>query len=212
MHPLLAPAAGLLARWQGREALHCGAFVAAGGAWGLTGANEAGKSTLLATLALAGTPVLTDDLLVVDAAGIAYAGPRCVDLRELVVVGGDVAARVRSVRAGTRWRLDLVPVGPTAPLRGWFFLDWGDRVEAVPCPARERFARLGEQRRWPMLPADPHTLLELAVLPAWILRRPRGAQHMPAVLARLLEVAARTIGGANPPAAKEAPDVQAQPH
>ena len=191
VHPLLSPAAGLMARWMGREAFHCGAFLAAGRAWGLTGANEAGKSTILAAMALAGTPVLTDDLLVVDHAGMAYAGPRCIDLRELDVVGGDVATRVRTVRSGTRQRLGLPPVQAAAPLRGWFFLDWGDVVEAVPCSARERFRRLGAQRRWPVLPADPRALLELASLPAWILRRPRGPQHMPELLACLLRLAAR---------------------
>ena len=191
VHPLLSPAAGLMARWLGREAFHCGAFLAGGGAWGLTGANEAGKSTILAALALSDTPVLTDDLLVVDRAGVAYAGPRCIDLRELDVVGGDVATRVRTVRSGTRQRLGLPPVPAAAPLRGWFFLDWGDVVEAVPCSARERFLRLGAQRRWPMLPLDPRVLLELASLPAWTLRRPRGAQHMPDVLACLRRVADR---------------------
>jgi hypothetical protein len=192
VHPLLAPAAGLMARWLGREAFHCGAFLdAAGGAWGLTGANEAGKSTILAAMALSGTPVLTDDLLVVDRAGMAYAGPRCIDLRELDVVGGALATRVRAVRSGTRQRLGLAPAQSAAPLRGWFFLDWGDMVEAVPCSARERFLRLGAQRRWPMLAADPRALLELACLPAWILRRPRGAQHMPDVLACLRRVAGR---------------------
>ena len=190
VHPLLAPAAGLMARWIGREAFHCGAFVAAGGAWGLTGGNEAGKSTLLARLALAGTPVLTDDLLVVDKRGVAYAGPRCVDLRELDVVGGDVALRVRPVRDGTRQRLALAPVQAHAALRGWFFLEWGDAVEVVPCSARERFARLGKQRRWPMLAADPRALLDLAALPAWILRRPRGERHMAAALDCLLRTAA----------------------
>lgn len=185
VHPLLSPAAALMARWLGREAFHCGAFLAAGAAWGLIGANEAGKSTILAAMALSGTPVLTDDLLVVDRAGVAYAGPRCIDLRELDVVGGDVATRVRPVRTGTRQRLALPPVHAAAPLRGWFFLDWGDVIEAMPCSARERFLRLGAQRRWPMLAADPRALLELASLPAWTLRRPRGAQHMPDVLACL---------------------------
>ena len=201
VHPLLAPAAGLMARWLGREAFHCGAFLAAGEAWGVTGANEAGKSTILASLALAGTPVFTDDLLVVDPAGVAYAGPRCLDLRELGVVGGDAAGRVRTVRGGTRRRLDLPPVQPAARLRGWFFLEWGDAVEAVPCSARERFLRLGAQRRWPMLSADPRALLDLASLPAWTLRRPRGARHMPDVLACLLGAAA----GPPPPAAVREP-------
>ena len=190
LHPLLAPAAAVMARWLGREAFHAGAFLADGGAWALAGTNEAGKSSLLAALAMADRPVLTDDLLVVGD-GLAYAGPRCVDLRELHVVGGSVADRVRSVRGGTRHRLDLPPTAAVAPLRGWFFLEWGDAVEAVPCAAGERIGRIMAQRRWATEAIDPHVLLELGSLPAWVLRRPRGAQHMAAVLDLLASVPAR---------------------
>ena len=190
LHPLLAPAAAVMARWLGREAFHAGAFLADGGAWALAGTNEAGKSSLLAALAMADRPVLTDDLLVVGD-GLAYAGPRCVDLRELHVVGGSVADRVRSVRGGTRHRLDLPPTAAVAPLRGWFFLEWGDAVEAVPCAAGERIGRIMTQRRWATEAIDPHVLLELGSLPAWVLRRPRGAQHMAAVLDLLASVPAR---------------------
>ena len=181
LHPLLAPAAAVMARWFGREAFHAGAFLADGGAWALAGTNEAGKSSLLAALAMADRAVLTDDLLVVGD-GLAYAGPRCVDLRELHVVGGSVADRVRSVRGGTRHRLDLPPTVAVVPLRGWFFLEWGDAVEAVPCAAGARIERIMAQRRWATEAIDPHVLLELGSLPARVLRRPRGARHMAAVL------------------------------
>ena len=191
IHPRLAPAAALMARWRGREAFHAGALLGADGAWALAGANEAGKSTLLAALALApgGRPVFTDDLLVVDRAGLAYAGPRCIDLRAVGVVGSGIEARVRVVRAATRQRLDLPAVAAAAPLRGWLFLEWGHRVQAEPCPADARIERLMAQRRWATQPPDPHTLLDLAALPAWILRRPRGAQHTGAVLELLTQIA-----------------------
>jgi hypothetical protein len=190
VHPRLAPAATLMARWLDREALHAGAFLADGGAWGVAGANEAGKSTLLAGLALHGTPVFSDDLLVIDRAGLAYAGPRCLDLRRPEVLGDGVRDRLRPVRNGTRRRMDLPPVAAVARLRGWFFLEWGSRVEALPCRAQARLGGLLAQRRWATKAIDPQVLLALAALPAWTLRRPPGAEHLAATLALLHELTA----------------------
>lgn len=187
IHPWLAPAAGLMARWLGREVFHAGAFLAGGGAWALVGSNQAGKSTLLSALAMAGTPVLTDDLLVVDE-GVAYAGPRCLDLRQPHGVGRVPVDLVRTVREGSRHRLDLPAVEAAAPLRGWFFLEWGSEVEAAPSRAPARLRRLVAQRRWATDALDPCVLLELASLPAWTLRRPRGSHHTDAVLERLHEL------------------------
>jgi hypothetical protein len=186
LHPWLAPAAAIVARSLGREVFHAGAFLADGGAWALTGTNEAGKSSILAALAIAGEPVLTDDLLVVGD-DLAYAGPRCVDLRDLSVVGG-LAGTVRSVRKGTRHRLDLPVTEAVAPLRGWFFLEWGDAVEAVPCAAAPRIERIMAQRRWASTAINPRVLLALASLPGWVLRRPPGAEHMEALLELLASV------------------------
>ena len=191
IHPRLAPAAALMARWLDREALHAGAFLAAGGAWGVAGANEAGKSTLLAGLALRGTPVFSDDLLVIDRAGLAYAGPRCIDLRRPEVLGDGVRDRLRPVREGTRRRMDLPPVVAVAPLRGWFLLEWGSRVEALPCRAEARLGGLLAQRRWATTAIDPRVLLCLAALPTWTLRRPPGAEHLAPTLALLDELTAR---------------------
>ena len=195
IHPRLAPAAGLMARWLGREVFHAGAFLSNGGAWALTGTNNAGKSTILAALAMAGEPVLTDDTLVVED-GRAYAGPRCVDLRQLDVLGARVAEHARTVRDGTRYRLDLPPIAAAAPLRGWFHLEWGDAVEAVPCPLTERFRRVVAERRYGMTAVDPHALLALAVLPAWVLRRPRGAEHMDRLLEHLAQLSGHLPVGA----------------
>lgn len=190
VHPRLAPAAALMARWLDREALHAGAFLTAGGAWGVAGANEAGKSTLLGSLAMRGTPVFSDDLLVIDRAGLAYAGPRCLDLRRPEIIGGGVSERVRPVREDTRRRMDLPAVAAVAPLRGWFFLEWGSRVEAVPCPGEARLRGLLAQRRWAVEAIDPRVLLALASLPAWTLRRPRGTEHLAATLALLDDLTA----------------------
>jgi hypothetical protein len=186
-----------MARWMGLEAFHAGALVGADGAWALAGGNEAGKSTLLAALAVRGEPVLTDDLLVVDRAGTAYAGPRCIDLRELRIVGDGVGQHVRLVRGATRHRLDLPPVSAAVALRGWLFLEWGSRVQAERCAAGARIARLMAQRRWATGAIDELALLELAALPAWTVRRPRGERHTGAVLALLEQITgrARAAGG-----------------
>ena len=66
VHPYLAPAAAVIARWMGRESMHAGAFAAGGQALGVVGTREAGKSSTLAWLARAGVDVLCDDMLIVD--------------------------------------------------------------------------------------------------------------------------------------------------
>src|SRR5688500_2556493 len=80
-HPFLARPAALLATWTGHVALHAGAVVAGDRACVVAGAREAGKSSLLAALAVARHAVLADDVVVATAAGTAFAGPRTVDLR-----------------------------------------------------------------------------------------------------------------------------------
>jgi hypothetical protein len=59
---LLGPIMAFVLRLHGRLALHAGVFATAGGAFALAGGPGAGKSTLVAALALAGVPVLSDDV------------------------------------------------------------------------------------------------------------------------------------------------------
>ena len=66
VHPYLGAAASIFSRWAGREVFHAGAFVCGGLAWAVLGNREAGKSSLLATLADRRWPVLADDLVVTD--------------------------------------------------------------------------------------------------------------------------------------------------
>jgi hypothetical protein len=80
-HPYLGPVATTFNRWAGREAFHAGAFVVAARAWVVVVPRSAGKSTLLAALAGHGVPVVSDDILVTEAAR-AFTGPRCIDLRQ----------------------------------------------------------------------------------------------------------------------------------
>jgi ABC-type molybdenum transport system ATPase subunit/photorepair protein PhrA len=51
----------VLAHWLGRESFHGGGFVAGDGVWGVLGEKGDGKSTLLASLALSGVPIVADD-------------------------------------------------------------------------------------------------------------------------------------------------------
>ncbi len=171
-HPYLAAAAAPFAGWLGRSALHAGAFLDRRGAWGVLGAKEDGKSTLLAALALAGIAVLTDDALVVEQ-GRAFAGPRCIDLRHEAAVALDVVDRSVSARGGERTRLPLPPQIPLmVPLRGWFTLAWDEEPGVRLLPASKRLMAL-TGRTGRSAPPQPTELLDLAALPVWELRRPR---------------------------------------
>ena len=116
VHPYLAPAAAVIARWLGRESVHAGAVAVGGRALGVVGVREAGKSSTLAQLALSGITVLCDDLLVLDGRTV-LAGPRSVDLREDAAqrLGSGEAIGVTGARE--RWRQRLGPAGPARPVR-----------------------------------------------------------------------------------------------
>ncbi|MFC8849788.1 MULTISPECIES: hypothetical protein [unclassified Micromonospora] len=168
-HPYLAPVASAFNRWAGRETFHAGGFCGGGRGWAVAGPRTAGKSSLLAALAARAVPVLADDVLAIDG-GDAFAGPRCIDLREPVP---GAALPLRRARDGTRVRVPLPPVTHRMPLGGWFFLHWGDALRLDPVPPTELLARLAAWRSWRELPTDPAALLMLTALPAWHLTRPR---------------------------------------
>ncbi|MHB8059692.1 MAG: hypothetical protein ACYDHO_02520 [Gaiellaceae bacterium] len=184
VHPYLSPAAVQFAGWLGHTVFHSGAFVHDGGAWALLGVRSAGKSTTLARLAQLGTPVLSDDILVFDEAS-ALAGPRCIDLRP------DAAKRLEEgsniVRGGDRCRLTLPAIEPALPLRGFFFLEWGDELAAHALRPAERLDLMNRSCRPET--ARPVALLELAQLPAWRLARPRGFEALDEVCGKLLDTA-----------------------
>src|SRR5665213_26822 len=81
LHPYLASTGVVAGHWLGRAPFHAGAFVHGGRAWGVLGAKEMGKTSLLMCLHRSGVPVLADDVLVVEGR-TAYSGPRCLDLRQ----------------------------------------------------------------------------------------------------------------------------------
>ncbi|MBO9531430.1 MAG: hypothetical protein J7513_00445 [Solirubrobacteraceae bacterium] len=173
-HPLLAPAAAVISHWRGAIALHAGAFVSGGKAWLVLGDRGFGKSTLLAELSLAGTPVLADDLIVVEG-GDAHMGPGSIDLREphrpgLPLVDlGEIATR-------RRLRLPAGEAPARAPLGGVLQLGWSDPGEAPtlePVPPADRAPAIADARSLSLPLSDPFALLDLAALPAYTFRRPK---------------------------------------
>ncbi len=172
VHPYLAPAAAVAARWAGRESFHAGAVLAGGGAWAVLGDKESGKSTTLAWLAGAGHPVLADDLLVVDGDG-AFAGPRCIDLREASAARLGAGEPLGVVGVRERWRVMLGPVPARVPLRGWVTLAWDDDVGVEELRGPDRMLALMPFRSVRVEPGRPAELIELSSLPVLRLRRPR---------------------------------------
>jgi hypothetical protein len=186
IHPHLAGVAAVAAHWLGRESFHAGAFVAGGGVWGLLGDRGAGKSSLLASLALAGVPVVSDDVLVLDGR-TALAGPRSIDLRS------DAAAHLRAgeplgvIGQRERWRLPLAPIAPEQPLRGWVVLGWDERTAVRHLQGSERLTSLLPHRAARLYPPQPQELIELSSLPFLQLRRRRCWDSADDALRRLLD-------------------------
>lgn len=185
VHPLLFGPAAVTNHWMGRQAFHAGAFAVQGGAWAVIGRKGSGKSSTLACLALRGVPVLTDDLLVVDD-GRAFAGPSCIDLRTDAAAQLGVGRDLGVIGARRRWRLDTAGAVSSARLRGWIFVEWGDRCSVEPTPAGERIPRLWHGLAM-LLPKERQAaLLDLATLPSWIFTRPRGWRSADSAIDRLL--------------------------
>jgi hypothetical protein len=185
VHPLLAPVGAVMAYWLGRESVHAGAIVVGGRVWGLVGERGAGKSTTVACCVVRGCGLVSDDLLVLDQ-GRAFAGPRSIDLRREAAERLGVGEALGVVGTRERWRIVAEPVGPRLELAGWIFLAWGERLGAVPVSAAERLRRLHLNRGVTVPPRDPAALLDVATLPGWELRRPRGWESLTAAVELLL--------------------------
>jgi hypothetical protein len=172
VHPFLAPAAAVVSHWARRLSFHAGAFVADGGAWAVVGDRGAGKSSTLAWLALNDHDVVADDVLVLDGRS-AFAAPRAIDLREETADRFGIGAALGVVGARRRWRVTLPQLAGRLEFRGWTFLGWGDRLQARRIGGAECMRRLIESLTLRMDASNPRSLLDLATLPAWELRRPR---------------------------------------
>jgi hypothetical protein len=187
-HPYLAPVAALAAYWGGRLSLHAGAYVGAEGVWGVLGDRAAGKSSVLASLAAAGAPVLADDLLVV-ADGAVLAGPRCVDLRADAARALGLGESIGVTGGRERWRVLLGPVAAQAPLAGFVDLTWGDEARVADVPASDRLPLLLRSFALRAGRPDPSALLDLAALPMLRLERPRRWEAHDAAVEALIAAA-----------------------
>ena len=183
--PHLTSAASTIAIWMGRPAIHGGAFLHEGGAWVLLGDKGHGKSTTLGWLAQAGVPIVTDDLVVCDGDNV-LAGPRCVDLRLEPARELNTGRELGVVGTRERWRVDLPSCPPTAPLRGWIFLEWGSGIAVQRLSPVERMTRLARHRAIAVPWDDPVTLLDLAARPAFVWTRPKGWRNIEPSIATLL--------------------------
>jgi hypothetical protein len=191
VHPCLWPAAAVFARWLGAETFHAGAFVDADGcAWALVGDRGAGKSSLLAGMALAGDHVVADDLLVVRGREC-FAGPRCLDLRPEAVASLGVGQDTSPVRSTERWRLALRPSDGSFPLHGFVYLAWGESIAVARMIPGEHFGLLTRHRRVAALGVDFDQLFDLAELPALCLTRPTAWSSLPGAREAVIEAVRR---------------------
>lgn len=117
--------------------------------------------------------MLCDDMLAVTGR-TAFAGPRCVDLRPEPARRLGIGEQADTDGPRERWRVTLAPIDAELTLGGWLFLGWGEEIGTVAVGPRDLLGRLAASRTWRGLATDPVTLLDLAALPAWELRRPRG--------------------------------------
>jgi hypothetical protein len=191
VHPLLTIGVSVLARWRGDVTLHAGAFETTTGGWGVMGAREAGKSSILASIGERGHPIVADDLLAVQSGSI-WAGPTCVDLRPDTVGRFTRAVSMGIVGGRLRYRLSTVPGRAQVPLRGFFVLEWngGSDISLEPLSTQERLQWLYRQEYIRLVGfPDPSKLLPLVALPAWRLTRPRDWAATEEAVERVLELA-----------------------
>ena len=172
VHPYLAPAAAIIASWAGRISFHGAAFVVRGGAWLVLADSAAGKSALMAALAVRGVTILADDLLVVDRDAV-MAGPRCLDLRGDAAEYLGLGSPLGVIGARERWRVPLRPAPPALAIGGFITLGWAQRPAVEFQPASARLPELMRHRAVLRGTVDAAPCLELAALPMLQFSRPR---------------------------------------
>jgi hypothetical protein len=193
VHPMLGYAAAAFANWMGREVFHAGVFLSGGCAWALLGTRGSGKSSTLAWLARHGHAIVADDMLFLDGE-TAFVGPRAIDLAAATVVHLGFEEELEEVRQGFRLRLGLAPLAPEHRLAGWVSLVWGDELEMAPVPAAARIPLLIEHGHQPRGQANWESVLALAELPTFELRRPHGLQSLAQAGELLLATTAAAAG------------------
>jgi hypothetical protein len=177
VHPMLGYAAAAFANWMGREAFHAGVFLSGGGAWALLGGRGSGKSSTLAWLARNGHAIVADDMLFLNGR-TAFVGPRAIDLAAATAAHLGFDEELDEVRQGFRLRLGLPALAPEHRLEGWVSLAWGEELEIAPVVAAARIPMLIEHGHQPRGEANWESVLALAELPTFELRRPHGLESL----------------------------------
>ncbi|WP_143030399.1 hypothetical protein [Blastococcus aurantiacus] len=162
VHPHIARVAAIMARWLGWQTIHAGAFEYGGGAWGVLGERNAGKSSLMAQLHVLGLPIITDDVVVVQD-GMVIPGPGLIDLREGAAAHFGFGTPLGVVGRRARWRVPIPPTG-AAPLRGWILPTWGEAAVTV-LPLQMRVPLLASNLAVPLPPTEPAKFFSLAGVP-----------------------------------------------
>lgn len=191
VHPLLTIGMSIHARWRGDVTLHAGAFETPAGAWGVIGAREAGKSSILASIGQRGLPIVADDLLTIED-GEVWAGPSCVDLRPDTADHFPEARYLGFVGNRPRYRLGTRHGSARVPMRGFFLLDWHaePRVAIEPLSADLRLRSLYRQEYIRLVGySEPTKLVPLVALPAWRVSRPRDWSATAETVDRVLAIA-----------------------
>ena len=173
IHPWLAAAAGILCRWNGMQVMHGGVVELGGRALLVLGDREAGKSTLLAHVARSDRMHVMADDLAVFAAGVVYAGPRCVDLRPPTAIAFGLDRPELLARDETRYRFPLAAGLASARLVGAIVLEWGRSCTIERVPVSQRLPCLLPHTGVDDPKVDAGRLLDLASTPVWVLHRPR---------------------------------------
>lgn len=186
VHPYLASTGVVAGAWLGRSSFHAGAFLLGGQAWGILGGREMGKTSLLMCLHQAGAPILTDDLLVLDGA-VAFAGPRCLDLRHSAAERFDEGRYLGRVGNRDRWRVTLPPSPAEVPFGGWVLLAWADEVSVQVPPPSLRLAGLASHRGLLAKGADTAGLLDGLAYPMVVFARPRDWGQVDEGVAQLMD-------------------------
>lgn len=195
--PRLGTSAAIVANWHGNLGFHAGAFLASGAAWGVLGDKEAGKSSMLATLALMGVPVLADDALVLGGSLQVLAAPRCIDLRRETALALGAGESIGVVGTRERFRMSLGLVPCEVPLGGFIRLEWGETAFTAVSPEQRVGALVqGLALRLPERSKRAHAaLMELLGLPMMCFWRPRALENIKAS-ARCLLQEIETLGTA----------------
>ena len=189
VHPYLTSTAAIAAHWLGRTPFHAGGFSIGGGAWGVLGGREMGKSSLLMGLHAAGVTVVSDDLIVLEE-GRVYSGPRCLDLRQGAAERFGTGRSLGRVGRRDRWRVDLPPAPPDLPLAGWVVLGWSSDVVIELVGTSQRLGALATNRAVTARGEVPRDLLDAVAHPVLLFSRSRDWAKMSEGIERLLEALA----------------------